>query len=137
MMVPFWAKSQARVQGESLLQFARALSGGLFRACICSWRLALALLSHLMHCGWKANDLTSSFAATLATPMMSLTLAALPHPVPCHSSPCSPLPFQVVSSAIVDKYIGESARIIREMFGCVGIAHLLCCKVAAGFCCEV
>lgn len=24
---------------------------------------------------------------------------------------------QVVSSAIVDKYIGESARIIREMFG--------------------
>ena len=25
--------------------------------------------------------------------------------------------FQVVSSAIVDKYIGESARLIREMFG--------------------
>lgn len=25
--------------------------------------------------------------------------------------------FQVVSSAIVDKYIGESARVIREMFG--------------------
>jgi hypothetical protein len=24
---------------------------------------------------------------------------------------------QVVSSAIVDKYIGESARVIREMFG--------------------
>ena len=24
---------------------------------------------------------------------------------------------QVVSSAIVDKYIGESARLIREMFG--------------------
>lgn len=24
--------------------------------------------------------------------------------------------FQVVSSAIVDKYIGESARLIREMF---------------------
>lgn len=28
-----------------------------------------------------------------------------------------PLPCQVVSSAIVDKYIGESARLIREMFG--------------------
>jgi 26S proteasome regulatory subunit T4 len=28
-------------------------------------------------------------------------------------SPC----VQVVSSAIVDKYIGESARVIREMFG--------------------
>ena len=26
------------------------------------------------------------------------------------------LPFKVVSSAIVDKYIGESARLIREMF---------------------
>ena len=26
---------------------------------------------------------------------------------------------QVVASAIVDKYIGESARLIREMFGCV------------------
>ena len=26
-------------------------------------------------------------------------------------------PHQVVASAIVDKYIGESARIIREMFG--------------------
>lgn len=25
--------------------------------------------------------------------------------------------FKVVSSAIVDKYIGESARLIREMFG--------------------
>ena len=25
--------------------------------------------------------------------------------------------FQVVSSAIIDKYIGESARLIREMFG--------------------
>lgn len=24
---------------------------------------------------------------------------------------------QVVSSAIIDKYIGESARLIREMFG--------------------
>ena len=28
--------------------------------------------------------------------------------------------FQVVSSAIVDKYIGESARLIREMFGKYG-----------------
>jgi len=27
-----------------------------------------------------------------------------------------PILFQVVSSAIVDKYIGESARLIREMF---------------------
>ena len=26
-------------------------------------------------------------------------------------------PFQVVASAIVDKYIGESARVVREMFG--------------------
>ena len=25
--------------------------------------------------------------------------------------------FQVVASAIVDKYIGESARVVREMFG--------------------
>lgn len=33
-------------------------------------------------------------------------------------SPCLLLaPTQVVSSAIVDKYIGESARVIREMFG--------------------
>ncbi len=30
---------------------------------------------------------------------------------------------KVVSSAIVDKYIGESARIIREMFGCVPCTH--------------
>lgn len=27
------------------------------------------------------------------------------------------LGYQVVSSAIIDKYIGESARLIREMFG--------------------
>jgi len=30
---------------------------------------------------------------------------------------CNFILFQVVSSAIVDKYIGESARLIREMFG--------------------
>jgi len=30
---------------------------------------------------------------------------------------CCVFPCQVVSSAIVDKYIGESARVIREMFG--------------------
>ncbi len=29
---------------------------------------------------------------------------------------CGFIPVQVVSSAIVDKYIGESARLIREMF---------------------
>ena len=28
---------------------------------------------------------------------------------------------KVVSSAIVDKYIGESARLIREMFGYAGM----------------
>ena len=32
-------------------------------------------------------------------------------------SPPSPTFLQVVASAIVDKYIGESARVIREMFG--------------------
>lgn len=31
---------------------------------------------------------------------------------------------KVVSSAIVDKYIGESARIVREMFGTAGRDHL-------------
>lgn len=38
----------------------------------------------------------------------------------CYCFHCHHLPVyhpQVVSSAIVDKYIGESARIIREMFG--------------------
>lgn len=34
---------------------------------------------------------------------------------------------QVVSSAIVDKYIGESARIIREMFGWVPLPQMLIC----------
>lgn len=32
---------------------------------------------------------------------------------------------QVVSSAIVDKYIGESARVVREMFGWCGLASAL------------
>lgn len=31
---------------------------------------------------------------------------------------------KVVSSAIVDKYIGESARLIREMFGYARCTHL-------------
>ena len=30
---------------------------------------------------------------------------------------------KVVSSAIVDKYIGESARLIREMFGLYSVVH--------------
>lgn len=30
---------------------------------------------------------------------------------------------KVVSSAIVDKYIGESARVIREMFGRFNVDH--------------
>ena len=34
----------------------------------------------------------------------------------CHMRPAN-VEFLVVSSAIVDKYIGESARLIREMFG--------------------
>ncbi len=35
----------------------------------------------------------------------------------CLSVELQSLTLQVVSSAIVDKYIGESARLIREMFG--------------------
>lgn len=31
---------------------------------------------------------------------------------------------KVVSSAIVDKYIGESARLIREMFGTSAFCHV-------------
>ena len=38
-----------------------------------------------------------------------------PRPISSYN-PIKPYP-QVVSSAIVDKYIGESARLIREMFG--------------------
>lgn len=34
-----------------------------------------------------------------------------------HTQFLLPVNPQVVSSAIVDKYIGESARVIREMFG--------------------
>ncbi len=34
---------------------------------------------------------------------------------------------QVVSSAIVDKYIGESARLIREMFGYAKEHQVVCC----------
>jgi len=34
----------------------------------------------------------------------------------CHFNPSYTL-LQVVSSAIIDKYIGESSRLIREMFG--------------------
>ena len=33
---------------------------------------------------------------------------------------------KVVSSAIVDKYIGESARLIREMFGYAKVAAASC-----------
>jgi ATP-dependent 26S proteasome regulatory subunit len=40
----------------------------------------------------------------------------VPSPQPLNPSPLPPQN-QVVSSAIVDKYIGESARVIREMFG--------------------
>ena len=42
---------------------------------------------------------------------------------------------KVVSSAIVDKYIGESARVIREMFGYARCD--IACIVATGvtFCC--
>ena len=37
---------------------------------------------------------------------------------------------KVVSSAIVDKYIGESARLIREMFGYAKVRY----PAALGFC---
>lgn len=44
---------------------------------------------------------------------------------------------KVVSSAIVDKYIGESARVIREMFGkstiCCG-QFLLCLSTQLAIC---
>lgn len=33
---------------------------------------------------------------------------------------------QVVSSAIIDKYIGESARLIREMFGYARDHQVMC-----------
>lgn len=33
---------------------------------------------------------------------------------------------KVVSSAIVDKYIGESARLIREMFGYAKVGGIPC-----------
>ena len=49
---------------------------------------------------------------------------------------------QVVSSAIVDKYIGESARLIREMFGYAKDHQVWCCpglsvRTLVGACCEV
>lgn len=68
----------------------------------------------------------SAFAAAL---LLLLLMARAGPPCPCitsHLCPLSPRPhpphththnLQVVSSAIVDKYIGESARVIREMFG--------------------
>jgi len=40
---------------------------------------------------------------------------------------------KVVSSAIVDKYIGESARLIREMFGSLAPSLLLVCLSSSGF----
>ena len=41
---------------------------------------------------------------------LAITACVIPYALP-------PRPPQVVASAIVDKYIGESARVIREMFG--------------------
>ena len=40
---------------------------------------------------------------------------------------------KVVSSAIVDKYIGESARLIREMFGSLAPSFLLVFLYSSGF----
>ena len=55
----------------------------------------------------------------------------------------APLTPEVVASAIVDKYIGESARIIREMFGYVAWSKGLevglgsCCFAFSGFMCSI
>ena len=54
-------------------------------------------------------DQPAASLSVLPETMLAL-LASAPRPL----SLCS---YQVVSSAIVDKYIGESARVIREMFG--------------------
>lgn len=58
-----------------------------------------------------------SLASSVALAHLSRTHPPSPYSLPPPPTSACSWSLQVVASAIVDKYIGESARLIREMFG--------------------